>query len=72
MTLLHQHYLYSFKSHPGHAEKYAQVQRAQTILDTQYRALGAEIEWFYPSADIFGEGRDNRHDGQLDEDGELK
>ncbi|EUC34084.1 hypothetical protein COCCADRAFT_36240 [Bipolaris zeicola 26-R-13] len=59
------------KNHAGHAQMYAGVQRAQTILDTEFKAPGAEIGWFYPTADINNEGQDNYHDGQLNEDGKL-
>ena len=60
------------ESHPGYAQTHADVQRAQSILDTEFKAPGAEIGWFYPTADIDNEGRDNFHGGQVDEDGKLK
>jgi 2-polyprenyl-6-methoxyphenol hydroxylase-like FAD-dependent oxidoreductase len=59
------------KSHPGNARMMADVQKAQAVLDTEFKAPGAEIGWFYPTADINGEGRDNLHDGQQDEHGNL-
>jgi 2-polyprenyl-6-methoxyphenol hydroxylase-like FAD-dependent oxidoreductase len=60
------------KSHPSHAQIHADVQMAQSILDTEFKAPGAEIGWFYPTADINNEGRNNFHDGQLDEHGKLR
>jgi 2-polyprenyl-6-methoxyphenol hydroxylase-like FAD-dependent oxidoreductase len=60
------------KSHSGHAQMHSDVERAQSILDTEFKAPGAEMGWFYPTADIQNEGRDNFHDGQLGEDGKLK
>jgi 2-polyprenyl-6-methoxyphenol hydroxylase-like FAD-dependent oxidoreductase len=59
------------KSHPEHAQMHADVHTAQTILDTEFKAPGAEIGWFYPTADINDEGRDNLHDGQLDKNRKL-
>jgi hypothetical protein len=59
------------KSPPGHAQMHADVLMAQNILDTEFKAPGAEIGWFYPTADINDEGRDNHHDGQLNDDGKL-
>jgi hypothetical protein len=59
------------KSHPDHAQMHADVHMAQTILDTEFKAPGAEIGWFYPTADINNEGRANLHDGQLNENGKL-
>ncbi|KAI1537093.1 bar adaptor protein [Pyrenophora tritici-repentis] len=41
------------KIHQEHAKKYSDVQLTLAILDTEFKALGAESEWFYPSADIF-------------------
>ena len=60
------------KSHPGYAQVHADVQRAQETLDTEFKAPGAEIGWFYPTADIDDEGRDDFHGGQVDENGKLK
>ncbi|EAT87298.2 hypothetical protein SNOG_04907 [Parastagonospora nodorum SN15] len=59
------------KSHPGHNQMHSDVQKAQSILDTEFKAPGAEVGWFYPTADIYNEGQDNLHDGQLDEHGNL-
>jgi 2-polyprenyl-6-methoxyphenol hydroxylase-like FAD-dependent oxidoreductase len=47
------------------------VQRAQTVLDTEFHAPGAEIGWFYPSLDWDRGGEKTCHGGQLDEDGEF-
>ncbi|KAH7401034.1 FAD binding domain-containing protein [Phaeosphaeria sp. MPI-PUGE-AT-0046c] len=58
-------------SRPGHAQMREDVEKAQKVLDTEFKAPGAEMGWFYPSADIEGEGRETRHDGQVDEEGEL-
>ncbi|KAI2487490.1 hypothetical protein Ptr902_01623 [Pyrenophora tritici-repentis] len=41
------------KIHQEHAKKYSDVQLTLAILDTEFKAPGAESEWFYPSADIF-------------------
>jgi hypothetical protein len=59
------------KSHPGHTQMHSDVQKAQSILDTEFKAPSAEVGWFYPTADIYNEGQDNLHDGQLDEHGNL-
>ncbi|EUC39700.1 hypothetical protein COCMIDRAFT_31195 [Bipolaris oryzae ATCC 44560] len=50
---------------------YSGVQSAQIILDTELKAPGAEITWFYPNADINNGGQDDCNDGQLNEDGKL-
>lgn len=50
---------------PGHAEKREAVCRAQKTLDTEFKAPGTEVGWFYPSADFWGEGRESAHGGQL-------
>lgn len=56
---------------PGYAQMRDDVEKAQRVLDTEFKAPGAEIGWFYPGADIEGEGVETRHDGQVDEEGEL-
>lgn len=56
---------------PGYGQMREDVEKAQKVLDTEFKAPGAEIGWFYPSADIEGEGVETRHDGQVDEEGEL-
>ncbi|OAL00750.1 hypothetical protein IQ06DRAFT_148582 [Phaeosphaeriaceae sp. SRC1lsM3a] len=58
-------------SRPGYAQMRKDVEKAQQVLDTEFKAPGAEMGWFYPSADIEDEGRETRHDGQLDEEGKL-
>ncbi|KAF2452580.1 FAD binding domain-containing protein [Lineolata rhizophorae] len=55
----------------GHKEVGEAVKEAQRSLDGEFHAIGAEVGWFYPSADIDGEGKDNRHGGSLLENGEL-
>ncbi|KAH9904383.1 FAD binding domain-containing protein [Xylariomycetidae sp. FL2044] len=58
----------------GHAAVGQAVVEAQRVLDAEFCALGAEVGWFYASADIDGEGAENRHDGALvrsdDDDGD--
>lgn len=50
------------------------VQQALHVLDLEFMEHGTEIGWFYPSADVAGEGERTRHDGQIleadEEDGE--
>ena len=58
-------------AHPEYAAKRAAVQAALKTLDSEFKAPGAEVGWFYPSADFDGEGTGNRHGGQLREDGHL-
>lgn len=60
---------------PAHAEyaaKRAAVQAALKTLDSEFKAPGAEVGWFYPSADFDNEGAANRHGGQLRGDGGLE
>jgi len=57
-------------SRSDHFDKRAAVDQAQRILDTEFKAPGFEVGWFYPSADINGEGGDT-HDGQQLTDGSL-
>ncbi|KZT73955.1 hypothetical protein DAEQUDRAFT_721453 [Daedalea quercina L-15889] len=59
-------------AHPEYARKRAAVERALKTLDSEFKAPGAEVGWFYPSADFDGEGAASRHGGQLGEDGELE
>jgi len=54
----------------GEARRKA-VDSAQRLLDGEFHALGAEIGWFYPDIDVDGEGEVTRHDGQVNENGEL-
>ena len=57
-------------SHQDHAAKRAAIDKAQKILDTEFKAPGVEVGWFYPSADRQNEGGQLR-DGQLLPDGSL-
>jgi 2-polyprenyl-6-methoxyphenol hydroxylase-like FAD-dependent oxidoreductase len=57
-------------NNPKFAEKKAAVERAQKVLDLEFKAPGTEIGWFYPSVDRKGEGG-KFHGGQLLENGEL-
>lgn len=57
------------KAHPEHAAKREAVRKAQKTLDTEFKAPGTEVGWFYPSADFWGEGEKSRHGGQLKADG---
>lgn len=59
-------------AHPEYAAKRAAVQAALKTLDSEFKAPGAEVGWFYPSADFDGEGAASRHGGQLREDGHLE
>lgn len=58
-------------THPEHEQIQQAVSRALEVMDTEFHALGAEVGWFYPSADIGGEGAATRHDGALLENGEF-
>ncbi|RSL98983.1 hypothetical protein CEP52_009989 [Fusarium oligoseptatum] len=55
-------------THPESAGKRQAVKNAAKILDTEFKASGSEVGWFYPSADINNDGG-KRHGGQLLEDG---
>lgn len=57
-------------AHPDHSQKKAAIAEASKQLDTEFKAPGFEVGWFYPSADLDGEGGE-RHGGQLDLDGKL-
>lgn len=59
------------KESPEGAKIRAAVVEAQRILDGEFHAIGAEMGWFYPNVDVNGEGQATRHDGQLNEKGEL-
>ncbi|KAI9653861.1 MAG: hypothetical protein M1821_006892 [Bathelium mastoideum] len=56
--------------HPSFAAKRAAMDQAQKIMDTEFKAPGNEVGWFYPSADINGEGGET-HGGQQFPDGTL-
>lgn len=58
------------KGHPEYAEKQRRIKLASEALDTEFKAPGHEVGWFYPSADINSEGGAN-HGGQQLEDGTL-
>lgn len=57
--------------HPEYEEKRANIAKASKATDYEFHAPGIEIGWFYPSVDFEGQGRENRHGGQLMEDGEF-
>ncbi|KAM0723367.1 hypothetical protein Q7P37_000353 [Cladosporium fusiforme] len=56
--------------HPDYALKQEKVVLASQALDTEFKAPGYELGWFYQSADLNGES-DETHGGQLLEDGSL-
>ncbi|KAF9871028.1 2, 4-dichlorophenol 6-monooxygenase [Colletotrichum karsti] len=58
------------KGHPEYAEKQRRIQLASQALDTEFKAPGYEVGWFYPSADINSEGGET-HGGQQLADGTL-
>ncbi|KAH7014011.1 FAD binding domain-containing protein [Macrophomina phaseolina] len=53
-----------------HTLKRQAVERAQKVLDSEFKAPGLEIGWYYPSADINNEGGES-HGGQRLPDGSL-
>ncbi|KAJ9620246.1 hypothetical protein H2203_008011 [Taxawa tesnikishii (nom. ined.)] len=55
----------------GGARRRQAIAQALEIMDIEFDAHGAEVGWFYPSADLNNEGTATRHDGQLTKDGEL-
>ena len=59
------------ENHTDGAERRKAVAIAQQILDCEFHTLGAEIGWFYPTADINGEAEKALHDGQITEQGAL-
>ncbi|KAL9080460.1 MAG: hypothetical protein Q9157_000774 [Trypethelium eluteriae] len=62
---------YFDSDHPNYPAKRAAMERAQKILDTEFKAPGFEVGWFYPSADINHEGG-STHGGQQLPDGTLE
>lgn len=56
--------------HPCYASKRKAVEQAQEILNSEFKAPGLEVGWYYPSADINGEGGET-HGGQRLPDGSL-
>jgi 2-polyprenyl-6-methoxyphenol hydroxylase-like FAD-dependent oxidoreductase len=61
-----------FDADSKHGEpKRAAVRHALDVLDLEFYAHGLEIGWFYPSADLEGEAEQERHAGQVDEEGHF-
>ncbi|GME27782.1 Monooxygenase FAD-binding protein [Neofusicoccum parvum] len=60
------------ESHPEHAAKREAVREAQKTLDTEFKAPGTEVGWFYPEADFWGEGERCAHGGQVRPDGAFE
>ena len=58
------------KTHPDYARKQDLIKEASHQLDTEFKAPGYEVGWFYPSADINSEGGET-HGGQQLPDGTL-
>ncbi|GIZ45813.1 hypothetical protein CKM354_000896400 [Cercospora kikuchii] len=58
------------RNHPDYQRKQALIQEASRQLDTEFKAPGYEVGWFYPSADISSEGGET-HGGQQMPDGTL-
>ena len=56
--------------HPDYACKRMLIEAASQELDTEFKATGYEVGWFYPSADINSEGG-STHGGQQLPDGTL-
>ncbi|KAJ0316258.1 hypothetical protein Brms1b_005622 [Colletotrichum noveboracense] len=53
------------KGHPEYAEKQRLMQLASQALDTEFKAPGYEVGWFYPKADINSE--ENTLEERIDE-----
>jgi len=58
------------EKHPDYALKQARIKKASQELDTEFKAPGYEVGWFYPSADLDNEGGET-HGGQQLADGTL-
>lgn len=56
------------ETHPENRAKREAIKKASNTLDLEFKAPGNEVGWFYPSADINGEG-DIDHAGQISADG---
>lgn len=59
---------------PRHAEykvKRERITEASKATDYEFHAPGIEIGWFYPSVDFEDQGIEDRHGGQLKEDGSF-
>lgn len=50
---------------PGYAAKQRRIKAASQALDTEFKAPGYEVGWFYPSADLENEGGDTHGEQQL-------
>ena len=57
-------------NHPSYREKRAAINKAQKVLDIEFKAPGTEIGWFYPKVDVGGQGG-RTHGDQLLADGSL-
>lgn len=57
--------------HPEYARLRKAAADAQAVLDSELHVLGTKVGWFYPSADLEGEGSGNSHDGALLDNGEF-
>jgi len=58
------------KKHPDYALKQCRIKKASQELDTEFKAPGYEVGWFYPSVDLDNEGGET-HGGQQLADGTL-
>lgn len=56
--------------HPDYSKKRAAIEAASYELDTEFKAPGYEVGWFYPSVDTQSEGGID-HGGQQNPDGSL-
>ncbi|BCS23934.1 uncharacterized protein APUU_40378S [Aspergillus puulaauensis] len=55
-------------AHPDYRKLRAAVLDAQSVLDSEFHAPGAETGWFYPSVDKWA---NHKEDGQIKENGEF-
>ncbi|KAK6375449.1 hypothetical protein LTR64_003572 [Lithohypha guttulata] len=58
------------ETHPDYAAKRDAIGRAQKVLGCEFKAPGAVVGWFYPSAGV-NNGGGEFHTGQLRADGTL-
>lgn len=58
------------EQHPDYALKQARIKKASQELDTEFKAPGYEVGWFYPSVDLENKGG-GTHGGQQLADGTL-
>lgn len=56
--------------HPDYQQKRAAIEAASRELDTEFKAPGYEVGWFYPSVDVNGVGGADQG-GQQNPDGSL-